>query len=164
MCDYSLMSIPNRLAKEGEELIVHTFPSGAKGLAALSDLQRETIPFPVQRQSFRALLGKIASLLREIIADPNNAKSVAVCIPPGTLLLLRDIPERLQKQAGVGRVEEVRFTQVSASSFSYRDAVRFRNGREITLQQLQEGQRVRVLSLSSADTAMPELEWLAPTA
>ncbi len=28
MCDYSLMSIPNRLASEGEELVVHWFETG----------------------------------------------------------------------------------------------------------------------------------------
>jgi len=42
--------------------------------------------------------------------------------------------------------------------------VRFRNGIETILQQLQEGQRVRVLNLSLADTASPELEILAPAA
>lgn len=159
------MSFPNRLAKGGEELIVYTFTSGAKGLAALSDLQGELIPFPVQRKSLRSLLGKIRSFLQDVVANPDSAKSVvAVCIPPGSLLLLRDIPERLRSNAGVRQVEEVTFTQISESSFAYRDAVRFRNGRAIILQQLQEGQRVRVLSLSSADAATPELELLAPTA
>jgi hypothetical protein len=34
MCDYSLAGIPNRLAVEGEELVVHPFPTGALGLAS----------------------------------------------------------------------------------------------------------------------------------
>jgi hypothetical protein len=70
----------------------------------------------------------------------------------------------LQNQVGVRGVEEVTFTQITSDAFSYRDAVRFRNGCEIILQLLQHGQRVRVLNLSSADTASPELEWLAPAA
>ena len=34
---------------------------------------------------------------------------------------------------------------------SYRDAVRFANGREVRLQELREGQRVRVVDLSLAE-------------
>jgi len=34
MCDYSLAGNPNRLAVEGEELVVHPFPTGALGLAS----------------------------------------------------------------------------------------------------------------------------------
>ena len=43
------------------------------------------------------------------------------------------------------------FAQLSATPYQFRDAVRFDNGREILLQQLQRGQRVEVLSLSSGD-------------
>ena len=39
MCDYSLHGIPNRLAVEGEELVVRRFPTGSKGLASLADVQ-----------------------------------------------------------------------------------------------------------------------------
>jgi hypothetical protein len=164
MCDYSLMSFPNRLATEGEKLIVHRFPSGAMGLASLADLQRSTSS-PVRGKGLRWFLSGIGSLLKGLSAFAGNAKSVpAVCVPPGARLLLRDIPERLQNQVGVRGVEEVTFTQITSDAFSYRDAVRFRNGCEIILQLLQQGQRVRVLNLSSADTASPELEWLAPAA
>ena len=34
MCDYSLAGIPNRLAIEGEQLIVHRFSTGSLGLAS----------------------------------------------------------------------------------------------------------------------------------
>lgn len=165
MCDYSLMSFPNRLAAEGEELLVHRFSSGAKGLAAVSDLQRAASAFSVRRKSLQSFLDGIGSLLKEIVAAPDNSKSVpAVCIPPGTRLLLRDIPERLQVQVGVRGVEEVTFTQITSDAFSYRDAVHFRNGCELVLQRLQEGQRVRVLNLSSVDAINPEFELLAPAA
>ena len=48
MCDYSLMSIPNRLAREGEELIVHRFACGAMGLASPVDLQPDRQPLLVR--------------------------------------------------------------------------------------------------------------------
>ena len=34
MCDYPLHGIPNRLAQEGEVLVVHRFDSGSKGLTS----------------------------------------------------------------------------------------------------------------------------------
>jgi len=45
--------------------------------------------------------------------------------------------------------EEVTFTQLSATVYQFRDAVRFSNGREILLQTLQCGQEVEVLWLSA---------------
>ena len=75
----------------------------------------------------------------------------AVCIPPGARLRLNDIPARLQQELGVKAEEEVVFTQTSASVNTYRDAIRFTNGRELNLQELREGQRVRVVSLALAE-------------
>jgi hypothetical protein len=40
------------------------------------------------------------------------------------------------------------FTQITAAANAYRDAVRFRNGAEVLLQRLDEGQRVDVISVS----------------
>jgi hypothetical protein len=48
-------------------------------------------------------------------------------------------------------VGEAVFTQITAAANTFRDAVRFHNGVEILLQRLDVGQRVRVLSLSSAE-------------
>jgi len=77
----------------------------------------------------------------------------AVCIPPGARLMLRDIPKNLQREFTVGEVEEVQFIETTADVNTYRDAVRFQNGRQVLLQQLREGQRVQVLS-----TAVEEFE------
>ena len=143
MCDYSLMAVPNRLAREGEELVAHRFPTGSLGLASPVDIHRALV--------LRA--GATGSLWRNIreFFDPPRAASVpAVCIPPGARLKLLDIPARMQHDLGLGPVEEVTFTQISAVVNSYRDAVRFANGHETRLQNLREGQRVRVLSLSPA--------------
>ena len=124
MCDYSLAGLPSRLAVEGEQLVVHRFPTGTLGLAS---------PHPSGSRWWSA------------------KQPPAVCIPPGAKLLLRDIPENLQQHLGVGGTEEVTFAQLSATPYQYRDAVRFSNGQEILLQKLQCRQRVEVLSLSAGD-------------
>ena len=38
MCDYSLHTYPNRLAADGEDLVVHRFGAGSLGLASPADL------------------------------------------------------------------------------------------------------------------------------
>ena len=122
MCDYSLAHFPNRLAVEGEGLKIFRFSSGTLGLT-----------------SQRLNLKDIFSL----------GRTPVVCVPPGARLLLRDIPEQLQKSLGLAEVEEVTFVELSPEAFSHRDALRFANGCEILLQHLRCGQRADVLSLSS---------------
>jgi hypothetical protein len=124
MCDYSLAGIPSRLAVQGEQLVVHRFPTGSLGLAS---------SYPSKSRWWSA------------------KQTPAVCIPPGARLLLSDIPKDLQQQLGVGATEEVTFVQLSATPYEYRDALRFNYGREILLQELRCGQQVEVLSLSSDD-------------
>jgi hypothetical protein len=131
MCDYSLMSIPNRLAVAGEELVTHRFQSGSLGLAS-----------PEAKPA-----GFWAALKRSF----SPPVTPAVCIPPGARLALQDIPAQLQREVGAGPVEEVTFTQLTASDNNYRDAVRFSNGAEVRLQELCEGMRVKVLDLSCAE-------------
>src|SRR5215469_4085217 len=144
MCDYSLMAVPNRLAQEGEELVSHRFPTGSLGLACPADLRRVTEAKPATRQGFWCVV-------KDFFNPPKTEPVPAVCIPPGARLRLQDIPARLQHELNVGPVEDVVFTQISAAVNSYRDAVRFTNGREVRLQELREGQRVTVVDLSVAE-------------
>jgi hypothetical protein len=143
MCDYSLMCVPNRLAQEGEDLVAHRFPTGSLGLASPADLKRVATPPPGRQSWWRAI--------QEFFNPPRIPPVAAVCIPPGSRLELQDIPVRLQRDLGVGAHEMVTFTQISPAANSYRDAVRFSNGREVRLQELREGQRVRVLDLTMAE-------------
>jgi hypothetical protein len=124
MCDYSLVGVPNRLAVEGEQLVACRFSTGSMGLTSGD-----------------------GSLWRSWFQQ-----TPAVCVPPGARLLLRDIPKDLQRQLDVQAIEEVTFVQLSAEAYQYRDAVRFRNGREVLLQRLKHGQRVEVLDLCSDDS------------
>jgi len=144
MCDYSLMAVPNRLAQEKEELVVHRFPTGSLGLASPGDIQRLKEPQPVAKRSFWCAM-------RDFFSPPKAAGVAAVCIPPGARLHIQDIPVRIQQEMCVGCAEDVVFTQLTAAVNSYRDAIRFPNGREVRLQELREGQRVTVLDLSMAE-------------
>ena len=137
------MSIPNRLATEGEELVTHRFCTGSIGLASPSDLRRSPADFWSKVQEF---------------FDPVPKSAPAVCIPPGASLRLMDIPKNLRREFGIGPVEDVMFTQLTATGNTYRDAVGFRNGRTVLLQRLLEGQRIQVLALGcddANDTAVP---------
>jgi hypothetical protein len=133
MCDYSLFALRTRLAVEGEDLVVYRFPTGSLGLTSPAELET----YKQQPRGWRSWF---------------NAPEVpcAVCIPPGARLLLRDIPERLQRQLGVAVMEEVVFVQLSNMPGRHRDGVQFANNQRILLQHFAEGQRARVLSLSSA--------------
>lgn len=127
MCEYSLAYFPNRLAIEGDQLVVRRFPCGTIGLVA-AQLSWKQWLFP--------------------------STTCAVCVPPGARLVLMDLPKDLRQRFGVGPVEEVTFTQQNAEAFTYRDAVRFREGREVLLQKLPAGLRVRVLRID-LDSAEP---------
>jgi hypothetical protein len=139
MCDYSLAHFSNRLAVKGDQLVIYQFAGQTLGLA------------PLRRS------------LKQILFPPTV---LAVCVPPGARLLLRDMPERLQRLLNVNGVEEVTFVQKSAESFVYRDAVRFANGQEVLLQCLRRGQRVDVLSLCGVEegeeTKADEVAFIAP--
>jgi hypothetical protein len=135
MCDYSLMGVPNRLANEGEDLVVHRFRTGSIGLISDHDLVEATT-------------AGLWATLKGLFRRSESTQATAVCIAPGARLLLRDIPEEMQRSMKIGGSEEVVFTQLSAEVNTYRDAVRFGNGGEVLLQRLREGQRVKVLRLS----------------
>ena len=137
MCDYSLHGIPNRLAEEGEVLVVHRFFTGSKGLTSPEYLKPTAPP-----------KGWIA-MLKSVFAFPNQFKACAVCVPDGAKLMLYGIPPRLQEAHGLSADEAVTFRQLSLEVHTYRDAVEFRNGVRVRLQELEDGQRVDVLTLSS---------------
>jgi hypothetical protein len=143
VCDYSLMTQPNRLAQEGEELVVYRFPIGSLGLASPADVKRRTT-HPIGPK--KSLWCKF----KEFLNPPRTDPVPAVCIPPGARLRLEQIPPALQYEFHVGACEEVRFTQLSAQANTYRDAVKFSNGIEVRLQNLIPGQRVVVLDMGGA--------------
>lgn len=144
MCDYSLFAIPNRLAREQEDLVAHRFPTGSMGLASPADMRKSLEPRREGPNSFW-------STIRNFFSFPKTEPVPAVCIPPGARLRMEDIPARLQQELGVGPNEEVTFIQTGVGVNTYRDAVRFENGRELSLQELREGQRIMVLSMAASE-------------
>ena len=141
MCDYSLMALPNRLAVCGEELVLHKFEFGSMGLVSELDLRRTQ-----DEASKRGFLERLKRALFPTVSH----QCTAVCIPPGAELLVRDIPQQLGMALGLeSTTERVIFTEIGTTGF--RDAIRFRNGVEVLLQKLKEGQRIRVLALSTED-------------
>lgn len=153
MCDYSLYSVQNRLAVEGEHLIVHKFPMGSLGLASVAEIRCSQLT--LAQAPGPTLWQRIQSFFQD---DPADSKICAVCIPPGAHLILKSIPRAMQQRYGVEEEEGVVFVQLSAEVNSYRDAIRFNNGSDVRLQDLREGQPVEVLSLAGARPALYERE------
>lgn len=155
MCDYSLHVYPNRLAVDGEELVIYRFGGTSLGLASLSDLRPVTTASScdaASKKSWSWTTIKEWFLANGPEEGQPDKRTPAVCVPPGARLLLKDIPKSLQRELGVGEVEEVKFVEISAEVNTYRDAVRFKNSRQLLLQAMREGQRVTVLSLTLQET------------
>ena len=153
MCDYSLHTFPNRLAVEGEELVVHRFGGASLGLASAADVAPR---IPATRCDGSNRNRWSWKTVKEwLMAQPPKWEAEkripAVCVPRGATLLLKDIPKNLQRELNVSDTEEVRFVQTSADVNTYRDAVCFSNRRQVLLQALREGQRATVLSLGATE-------------
>ena len=131
MCDYSLMALPNRLAREGEELLVYRFPSGSIGLAATADCEA----CASQRAGFRAVWVAVRDFFSLTDKDPIPA----VCIPPGAQLRLSGMSEKFRAQYRIANAAEVvTFDQRTETVNAYRDAIRFADGRSLLLQELKK--------------------------
>jgi hypothetical protein len=137
MCDYSLHGIQNRLARKGEVLVVHRFYTGSKGLTSPEYLRCD----PPKAQGLMALFRRKITF--------RQPKVCAVCIPDGAQLIISEISPKLQQAHGLNPTEAVTFRQLSTDFLTYRDAVEFKTGVNVRLQDLEEGQTVEVLALSS---------------
>lgn len=83
--------------------------------------------------------------------------AMPICVQCDTRLRLEGIPAELQRQFGVGPVEEVVFTHLDHGYF--RDGVRFANGTEISLQRLPPGIDATVtMTLGQAATPFRTLQ------
>jgi hypothetical protein len=160
MCDYSLHAVNNRLANEGERLMVRKFQTGSKGLASPADLDdlQQIRPAPEGAGIWSQFKHWVKECRR--VASPEDVLRAlpAVCIPPGARLHLEDIPEEMQKAFAVGEAEEVTFTQITNEPFRYRDAFRFANGIEVLVKKFPEGTPVEVLALRALAEELEEAE------
>jgi len=140
MCDYSLMMVQSRLAVDGEELVAHRFRSGTVGLVSCFDFSCWQSKRPV---------GWKARVKSWFSADEEPAP--VVCIPPGARLLLYGVPKSLQQEFHIEESVEATFTEISAQEGQHRDALRIGNESILMLMLLPEGQRLKVLRLSSEE-------------
>jgi hypothetical protein len=141
MCDYSLGGLPNRLAIEGEELVVHRFSTGSIGLAASADV------CPNSAAEGKKTFWQVVKNFFDFSVDTRAVP--AVCVPPGAQLSWKPFPARLQHKWGLADDEKdlgVRFVQTNADENRYRDALELPNGRQILLQDLAEGLRLKLTS------------------
>ena len=73
---------------------------------------------------------------------------LAVCVPTGTHLLLEGIGDGVRQSCGVGGVEQAVMARLESGP--YRDAVRFANGVEISVQRLDRGTIAVVVAFPEA--------------
>src|SRR5215471_1716050 len=99
MCDYSLGGLPNRLAVNGEELIVHRFSTHSIGLASPADLQSCADEAPTREKGFWHRIWSFFALAPDVPEAP------AVCVPPGASLVLKYIPADLQRKWSIEEEE-----------------------------------------------------------
>lgn len=158
MCDYSLHAQDNRLARDGDELVLTAFPGGSLGFAEASALPKESWLAQARRY-----LGYLRG--RGRAAEPDRCL-MAVCLPPGAEVRVAGIPVRFQKALGLPETSAAVFDQVSADAYTYRDALRFGSNRPILLQRFDAGLRVTVLRAGSTPRVefVQQEEELAPGA
>ena len=153
MCDYSLYEFPNRLAREGEELVTYRFPSGSLGLVSPVELENARSRERAQDKPSGNRIREAATNHFDLLSRlrPSALSNVcAICVPPGARLILKDISLEMQRDLGVCPEEGGKFIETSIEALRHRDAILLANGLVIPMQQLREGQRVEVLSLVPA--------------
>ena len=70
------------------------------------------------------------------LASPGDC-GTAVCVQYDTRLRLTNIPLHIQASLRVSATEEVTFVRLDHGA--YRDGIRFRNGKDVSIQQLNSG-------------------------
>jgi hypothetical protein len=82
---------------------------------------------------------------------------LAICVPADAHLRLEGIGETIQKTCGVGAIEEVVMTRLESGP--YKDAVKFSNGTEVSLQRLDRG---LTAVLVASDAELIDITDIAP--
>lgn len=175
MRTYSLMNLRSRFALEGEELVAHRFSTGSIGMVSRCDFEgwrrslegRLSRGCPAPNAIPKSFLQSVKALVCDFLtyygfknpeiplswSDPGPA----VGIPSEAVLRVFDISSDWQEQYQLGPFEDALFVEPSPISGSRHDALCFGNGITIPLEFLHEGQRVKVLRRSWAESLEPEL-------
>lgn len=125
MCDYSLEAYQSRPAAEGVDMELKRFPSSTMGFTS----------GPAKT---------VGPDGKEAIVD------CADCVPAGAHLRLSGISERNQRAFGVGPVEDVVMVRLNLpQAHVHRDAVRFRTGRAVPLQNMDAGVTAQLVTMET---------------
>jgi len=150
MCNYSPHFIRNRLAEEGEDLVLHRFDTGSFGFASAADLRE------CEAKNEKAS-SSIWGVMKDWLLLPRHSARVpTICVPPGAQLLLRDIPAKVQASLYIHASEVAVFTELHARKYRFRDALLLPNATRVLLQDLPEGLHAVVLSMSSDASSKEE--------
>ncbi len=88
------------------------------------------------------------------LASPGDC-GTAVCVQYDTRLRLENIPLHIQASLRVNATEEVTFVRLDHGA--YRDGIRFRNGKDISIQQLNSGVSAVVVQTLETMPAAPAI-------
>ncbi|HEX4750953.1 MAG TPA: hypothetical protein VH302_15540 [Bryobacteraceae bacterium] len=139
MCDYSLYALPNRLAEDGEQVVLYKFGTGSIGFAS-------TLDAASQKTVTCSRWDEFCADLKALLLPRSTACVPAVCMPPGTRLMLGDVPVRIQAEHSLRAGDTVTVTEITTQSYAYRDALFLPNGKCVLLQELPAGMEATVLS------------------
>ena len=89
------------------------------------------------------------------LTAPEDCRT-AVCVMADTRLKLERISERVQQTFGLGALEEAVFIRREIGP--HRDAIRFANGAEVSIQQLGAGIKVRIINALDEPLAIGKRE------
>jgi hypothetical protein len=88
------------------------------------------------------------------LASPGDC-GTAVCVQYDTRLRLENIPQHIQASLRVNATEEVTFVRWDHGA--YRDGIRFRNGKDISIQQLNSGVSAVVVQMLETIPTAPAI-------
>lgn len=135
---YLLHSAGNRLAREGEELVVGRLDNGSLAFVSGRDLAQ------LQQKKESIWVDLVNCLLFRTSANISTVR-----IPAGAHLLLRNVPLSVQESLGIGPCEEVVFSEISSRGYTYRNALTLPDQTKVLVEDLCKGIEATVLCLSS---------------
>lgn len=128
------LGVKSRMAEAGDELVVFRFPAGVLGFASREELDELKLDPTSRWERFR-----------QIFAQHHAIRITAVHIPYGSHLILRQLPPAVRGKAGLADTEEAIYVRCPDCSRRPCDALRFRDGRHILIQNLLEGQEAYLM-------------------
>ena len=153
MFDCLALSFRNRLAQTGELLVTYRFENGTIGFASADEVDALEANVDRKNPGFWSVVGGLFPK-----QENRPAPVTIVCIPPGSRLVVSQLPAGSTQSALFTPLDEMTFIELETSQQRYRGAFRLRSGGILLLQCVEEGVCFRVIS-----TELREPEFYGPT-